>query len=148
MIIDSHCHLNMKDFASDLADIIENAKNNDINGMLTISTKIEEFKNISNIAKNNKNIWYSLGIHPHNVDNNYKDLQSAIAEFKSDKKIIGIGETGLDFFYNHSEKNDQINCFEEHINAAQELKIPLIIHTRSADKETFEILGLLESSDF
>ena len=75
MIIDSHCHLNMKDFTPDLSDIIKNAKNNDINGMLTISTKIEEFKNISNIAKNNKNIWYSLGIHPHNVNNNYKDLR-------------------------------------------------------------------------
>ena len=88
MIIDSHCHLNMKDFTADLSDIIKSAKNNNINGMLTISTKVEEFKNISNIAKNNKNIWYSLGIHPHNVNNNYKDLQAAIAEFKSDKKFM------------------------------------------------------------
>ncbi len=109
MIIDSHCHLNMKDFTPDLSDIIKNAKNNDINGMLTISTKIEEFKNISNIAKNNKNIWYSLGIHPHNVNNNYKDLQSAIAEFKSDKKFIGIGETGLDYFMRIAVKNYKLS---------------------------------------
>ena len=109
MIIDSHCHLNMKDFNPDLSDIIKNAKNNNINGMLTISTKIEEFKNISNIAKNNKNIWYSLGIHPHNVNNNYKDLQGAIAEFKSDKKFIGIGETGLDYFYENSRKNYKLS---------------------------------------
>ena len=82
MIIDSHCHLNMKDFTPDLSDIIKNAKNNDINGMLTISTKIEEFKNISNIARNNKNIWYSLGIHPHNVNDNFIFLKSVNATIR------------------------------------------------------------------
>ena len=140
MIIDSHCHLNMKDFTPDLSDIIKNAKNNDINGMLTISTKIEEFKNISNIAKNNKNIWYSLGIHPHNVNNNYKDLQSAIAEFKSDKKFIGIGETGLDYFYENSSKKLQIESFINHIELSRSTDLPIIIHTRDADKDTISIL--------
>ena len=92
MIIDSHCHLNMKDFTHDLSDIIKNAKNNDINGMLTISTKIEEFKNVSSIAKNNKNIWYSLGIHPHNVNNNYKDLKGAIVYFGSEMSSWVTGQ--------------------------------------------------------
>ena len=73
-------------FYSDLAELL-NAKNNDINGMLTISTKIEEFKNISNIAKNNKNIWYSLGIHPHNVDNNYKNLQELLLNLSQIKNL-------------------------------------------------------------
>ena len=140
MIIDSHCHLNMKDFTPDLSDIIKNAKNNDINGMLTISTKIEEFKNISNIAKNNKNIWYSLGIHPHNVNNNYKDLQVAIDEFKSDEKFIGIGETGLDYFYENSSKKLQIESFINHIELSRSTDLPIIIHTRDADKDTISIL--------
>ena len=140
MIIDSHCHLNMKDFTPDLSDIIKNAKNNDINGMLTISTKIDEFKNISNIAKSNKNIWYSLGIHPHNVDNNYKDLEGAITEFKSDKKFIGIGETGLDYFYENSSKKLQIESFINHIELSRSTDLPIIIHTRDADKDTISIL--------
>ena len=140
MIIDSHCHLNMKDFTADLVNIINNARNNDINGMLTISTKIEEFKNISNIAKSNKNIWYSLGIHPHNVDNNYKDLEGAIAKFKSDKKFIGIGETGLDYFYENSSKKLQIESFINHIELSRSTDLPIIIHTRDADKDTISIL--------
>ena len=140
MIIDSHCHLNMKDFIPDLSDIIRNANNNNINGMLTISTKIEEFKNISNIAKNNKNIWYSLGIHPHNVNNNYKDLKGAIAKFKSDKKFIGIGETGLDYFYENSSKKLQIESFINHIELSRSTDLPIIIHTRDADKDTISIL--------
>ena len=140
MIIDSHCHLNMKDFRHDLPNIIEKAKKNNINGMLTISTKIEEFRNISNIAKNNKNIWYSLGIHPHNVDNNYNELEKAIDAFKLDKKFIGIGETGLDYFYENSDKKLQIASFLNHIKISKSSKLPIIIHTREADLDTISIL--------
>ena len=118
----------------------KNAKNHNINGMLTISTKIEEFENISIIAKNYKNIWYSLGIHPHNVNNNYKDLQRAITEFKSDKKFIGIGETGLDYFYENSSKKLQIDSFINHIELSRSPDLPIIIHPRDADRDTISIL--------
>ena len=140
MIIDSHCHLNMNDFKHDLPDIIKKAKTNNIDGMLTISTKIDEFKNNSNIAKNNKNVWYSLGIHPHNVDDNYNDLQNAIDTFKLDKKFIGIGETGLDYFYENSNKKLQIDSFLNHIKLSKKTKLPIIIHTRKADFDTISIL--------
>ena len=140
MIIDSHCHLNMKNFTHDLADVIKNAKNKNINGMLTISTKIDEFKSVRNIAESNRNIWYSLGIHPHNVDNNFKDLQRAIDEFKLDKKFIGIGETGLDYFYENSDKKLQTKSFINHIELSRSTDLPIIVHTRDADKDTISIL--------
>lgn len=140
MIIDSHCHLNMKDFSHDLPNIIENAKNHNINGMLTISTKIEEFKNISNIAKKNRNIWYSLGIHPHNVNDNFIKLNEAVNSFKQDKKFIGIGETGLDYFYENSSRELQIQSFINHIELSRRTDLPIIIHTREADTDTISIL--------
>lgn len=140
MIIDSHCHLNMNDFINDLPDIIKNAKDNNINGMLTISTKIDEFKTVRSLAKNNKNIWYSLGIHPHNVNSNYDKLQEAINDFKLDKKFIGIGETGLDYFYKDSNKILQKKSFINHIELSRNTDLPIIVHTRDADRDTISIL--------
>ena len=84
MLIDSHCHLSMKDFKNDLKEVIKNASNNNINGMLNISTEINEFKKVSSISNNNKNIWYSLGIHPHNVNNSFKEINTEI--FHSDRR--------------------------------------------------------------
>ena len=140
MIIDSHCHLNMKDFTNDFSNILKNAKKNNIKGMLTISTKIDEFKDISSIAKNNRNIWYSLGIHPHNVDDNYHNLQKYINEFKLDKKFIGIGETGLDYFYKNCNENLQKKSFINHIKLSKSTDLPIIVHTREADNDTISIL--------
>ena len=140
MIIDSHCHLSMKEFTDDLPAIIKSAKKHDVNGILTISTKIDEFKNIRSIAKINKNIWYSLGIHPHNVDDNYINLEKAIDEYKCDKKFIGIGETGLDYFYEGSNKKLQAKSFINHIKLSRSTDLPIIVHTRDADKDTISIL--------
>ena len=140
MIIDSHCHLNMENFNGDLTEVIGNAKRNNIAGMLTISTKIDEFKNISNIAKNNENIWYSLGIHPHNVDESFNNIESIIVNYNQDKKFIGIGETGLDYFYKNTNKELQIQSFIKHIQLSRETKLPIIVHTREADKDTIRIL--------
>ena len=140
MIIDSHCHLNMKDFNGDLTEVIVNAKRNSISGMLTISTKIDEFKNISNIAKNNQNIWYSLGIHPHNVDESINNIENIVENYKQDKKFIGIGETGLDYFYKNTNKDLQIQSFIKHIQLSRDTNLPIIVHTREADKDTIRIL--------
>ncbi len=140
MIIDSHCHLNMKDFNDDLNNVIGNAKRNNISGMLTISTKIDEFKNISNIAKNNQNIWYSLGIHPHNVDKSFKNIEDILKNYYKDKKFIGIGETGLDYFYENTDRDLQRQSFIKHIELSRSTGLPIIVHTRDADKDTISIL--------
>ena len=141
MIIDSHCHLDYQPLFNDLKNVIERANNNGVKYFLTISTTDQSFKNILNILKNYNNIFGSYGIHPHEskIHQNIRK-EDIIKKLNLNKKIIGIGETGLDFYYNHSDKNDQIRCFEEHIFAAQESNKPLIVHTRSAEKETLEIL--------
>ena len=141
MIIDSHCHLTYEPMVNNLDETINRANRDGVKYMLTISTEDKSFDKILKIISQYKSVYGTYGIHPHEakLHKNIKSLD-IIKKINVNKKIIGIGETGLDFYYNHSEKNDQINCFEEHINAAQELKIPLIIHTRSADQETFEIL--------
>ena len=140
MIIDSHCHLNMKEFDQDLDNVILNAKQNNIKGMLTISTNLEEIKNIKKISERFSNIWFSLGIHPNNVDKNYLNLNAVIDNNIKNKKFIGIGETGLDFYYKNYNKDLQIKSFINHINLARELDLPVIVHTRNADKDTISIL--------
>ena len=109
--------------------------------MLTISTEDKSFDKILSIITKYKNVYGTYGIHPHEakLHMNIKTVD-IIKKVSLSNKIIGIGETGLDFYYNYSEKNDQINCFEEHIFAAQENNMPLIVHTRAAENETFEIL--------
>ncbi len=150
MIIDSHCHLTYEPMSKNLEETIQNANRDGVKYMLTISTEDKSYKRILDIINAHKSVYGTYGIHPHEAKFHKNIRKSDILEKLSlNKKIIGIGETGLDFYYNHSEKNDQINCFEEHIFAAQEKKIPLIIHTRSAENETLEILKKnLKKKDF
>ena len=140
MIIDSHCHLNMKEFNNDLDEVIQNARNNNIIGFLTICTKVEELDDLRRMA-GKYNLWYSGGIHPNNIIDkaSYKNL-SDLYRFSEDKNFIGIGETGLDFFYSDQHKEHQISSLLQHINISRDLDLPIIIHTRNADKETIEIL--------
>ncbi len=140
MLIDSHCHLNMSDFAKDLDEIIANAKNNQINGLLTICTQLDELKELKLISKKDKNIWYSGGIHPNNVKAHVRAQLDIISNYASDKKFIAIGETGLDYFYENPKKEMQKNSFIKHINIARELDLPIIVHTRDADRDTIDIL--------
>ena len=141
MIIDSHCHLNYEPISLSLKDTLQRANKDGVKYLLTISTEDKSFDNILNIISNNKCVYGSYGIHPHEAKNHqYINSMDIINKINLNKKIIGIGETGLDFYYNHSEKKDQIRCLEEHIQSAQTLNIPLIIHTRSAEKETLDIL--------
>ena len=141
MIIDSHCHLNYEPLSLSLKETIDRANNDGVKYLLTISTEDKSFSKILKIISNNECVYGSYGIHPHEAKN-HKLIKSEdiIKKIKVNKKIIGIGESGLDFYYNHSEKNDQIRCFEEHISAAQSTQLPIIIHTRNAEKETFNIL--------
>jgi len=141
MIIDSHCHLEYDPMSLSLDETITRANNEGVELILTISTTDESLKKILKITSDFKCVYGTYGIHPHEAKN-HKNISSneIINKINLSKKIIGIGETGLDFYYNHSEKKDQIKCFEEHISAAQESNLPLIIHTRSAEIETLEIL--------
>jgi len=141
MIIDSHCHLNYEPMSLSIKETIERANKDGVEYLLTISTEDKSFENILNIISNNNCVYGSYGIHPH-VAKNHQLIKSEdiIKKTKLNKKIIGIGESGLDFYYNYSDKKDQIKCFEEHIIAAQKTQLPIIVHTRNAEIETFEIL--------
>jgi len=141
MIIDSHCHLTYEPMSLALESTIDRANRDGVKYLLTISTEDSSFNKILTIVSKFNCVFGTYGIHPHEAKN-HKKIKSLdiIKKINLNKKLIGIGESGLDFYYNHSDKKDQIKCFEEHINAAQELNIPLIVHTRSAEKETFELL--------
>ena len=141
MIIDSHCHLTYEPMSNALNETIDRANKDGIKYMLTISTEDKSFEQILKIVNDYKSVYGTYGIHPHEAKS-HQHIKSIdiINKVNQNKKIIGVGETGLDFYYNHSEKKDQINSFEEHISAAQEKNLPLIVHTRSAEKETLQIL--------
>ena len=141
MIIDSHCHLNYEPMSLSLKETIDRANKDGVKYLLTISTEDKSYDKILNIISKNKCVYGTYGIHPHEAKN-YQSIKSQdiIRKSKLNKKIIGIGESGLDFYYNHSEKKDQIKSFEEHIIAAQNTQLPIIVHTRNAEIETLEIL--------
>ena len=141
MIIDSHCHLTYEPMSSSLEETIKRANKDGVEFLLTISTEDKSFRNILDILDKYKCVYGSYGIHPHEAKQ-HKGIkfENIIDKVKQNKKIIGIGETGLDFYYNHSEKKDQIESFLEHIEASQKTNLPIIVHTRSAEDETFEIL--------
>ena len=138
-MIDSHCHLDFEPLLSNLSQVIKRSKDVGIKKILTICTTLDSFTRIKEIVKLDEIVFGTFGIHPHETKNDKINSQKIIKEIKENKKIIGIGETGLDFFYNHSEKSDQIKSFEEHIVASIELNIPLIVHSRNAEKEILEI---------
>tara|TARA_B100000963_G_scaffold336570_1_gene331737 strand:+ start:6119 stop:6895 length:777 start_codon:yes stop_codon:yes gene_type:complete len=150
MIIDSHCHLTYEPMSSRLADTIKRANEDGVKYLLTISTEDKGFKKILDIVSSFNCVYGSYGIHPHEAKKHKEIKCNDIKKnIKKSKKIIGIGESGLDFYYNHSHKDDQIMLFKEHIAAAQETGLPLIVHTRSAEDETYAILKKsLKSKNF
>ena len=139
-MIDSHCHLDQEPLFSDLKNIISRSKSVGVEKMLTICTNNDGFKNIVDLVQRDPMIFGTFGIHPHETKNNKITKEQIIKKIKFNKKIIGVGETGLDFYYNNSEKDVQIKSFQSHIDAAKELNIPLIVHSRSAENETYDIL--------
>tara|TARA_B100000470_G_scaffold28756_1_gene18816 strand:+ start:1232 stop:2005 length:774 start_codon:yes stop_codon:yes gene_type:complete len=141
MIIDSHCHLDYPSLYENLEEVVKRAEFNKVNKLLTICTTLESFEKIKLIIEKYKNIYGTFGIHPHE-SKKYKNIDSKfILNLKKKyKKVIGIGETGLDFFYNYSDKKIQKKSFIEHIEAATQLNIPLIVHSRDAENDTYEIL--------
>ena len=140
-MIDSHCHLDHEPLLSDLSNVLKRSKDVGIEKLLTISTTIESFERIKKIIKMDKMIYGTIGIHPHESKDDQITTDFIVENFDKHPKIIGIGETGLDFFYNNSEKDKQIFRFKQHIEAAIKTNAPLIIHSRNAEDETFDILN-------
>ena len=146
-MIDSHCHLDHEPLYNNLDEILKRSKEVGIEKLLTISTTFKSYEKIKKLVKRDDIIYGTYGIHPHEAKNDKITSEIIIQEINANNKIIGIGETGLDFFYNHSDKSDQIKSFEEHIKASTILDIPLIIHSRSAENETYEILNKYKKSN-
>lgn len=140
MLIDSHCHLDYKDFADDFGEILARAQTAGVSLMQTISTKLTDFHKLKKLIEAYPQIYASVGIHPHEVDSHPKTSLEELYELTKHEKVIGVGETGLDLYYNHSVKETQIDYFLKHIEVAHLSSLPLIIHTRSADPLTIDIL--------
>jgi len=140
-MIDSHCHLDHEPLLSDLDNVLIRSKKVGIKKLLTISTSLDSFTRVKKIVNKDEIIYGTIGIHPHETNNNTIDSEFIVKNLLENKKIIGIGETGLDFFYNNSEKNKQIDSFRIHIEASLKANVPIIIHSREAEEETFNILN-------
>ena len=140
-MIDSHCHLDHEPLLSDLDNVLARSKKVGIKKLLTISTSLDSFTRVKKIVNKDEIIYGTIGIHPHETNNDTIDSEFIVKNLLENKKIIGIGETGLDFFYNNSEKNKQIDSFRIHIEASLKANVPIIIHSREAEEETFNILN-------
>jgi TatD DNase family protein len=148
MLIDSHCHLNYPDFTPDYADVIARAESAGVGLMQTICTKIEEFPAVLAVAEANPQIYCSIGVHPHHAGEGEMATTADLLEKSRHPKVIGIGETGLDYYYEHSPREAQRESFRRHIAASQQNKLPVIVHTRDADEDTLAILEETQSQTF
>ena len=146
-MIDSHCHLDVEPLYENINDIILRSKDVGISKLLTICTNLESFENIKKIINIDPMIYGTFGIHPHDADKYLISKLKIIENAKYSKKIIGIGETGLDFYYNNSDKKNQIKSFTNHIEACLEVNLPLIVHSRNAEEDTFDILNNFKNTN-
>ena len=140
MLIDSHCHLDFPDFGPELDAVVARARQAGVGTMLTIGTKLKAFDGVRKIAERFDDIWCSVGIHPHEAAEEPIDESTALVEQAKHPRVIGIGEAGLDYYYEHSPKADQVRNFRAHIAASRETGLPLIVHARDADDDLCRIL--------
>ena len=137
MLVDSHCHLNFPEFKEDIEKVIENAGNSGIKHMLTVNTRLSEITEVQEIAEKHHNIFCSVGVHPHDSkDYNDPNLLENLKVHAKHPKVVALGETGLDYYYNNSDQESQVNCFKMHLKTSAEIDLPVIIHTRDADIDT------------
>jgi TatD DNase family protein len=146
-MIDSHCHLDHEPLFNNIDSILLKSKEIGIEKLLTICTTLDSFSKIKSLVKKDSIIYGTYGIHPHETEKDIVDHKTIVKNIKDNEKIIGIGETGLDFFYNHSDKERQVESFIEHIKAAITLNKPIIVHSRNAENETFDILNSYKNDD-
>jgi len=141
MLIDSHCHLDFPDFASEIDAVVSRARMAGVGTMLTIGTRLRAFEGVRAVAERFDNVWCSVGVHPHEAKEEPLGEAGALIEHTTHPKVVGIGECGLDYYYEHSPRDDQIRNFRAHIEAARVTGLPLIVHTRDADDDMAEILS-------
>ena len=146
-MIDSHCHLDYEPLFTDIKNVIKRSQDVGVEKILTICTTIQSYEKIIRIINENEIVFGTFGIHPHEVENDFISTNVIKSNIKQNKKIIGIGETGLDFYYNNADKEKQILSFKNHLEAAAELNIPVIVHSRNAETETFNILNEFKSKN-
>lgn len=140
MLVDSHCHLEYKGLVEDQAGVLSRAREAGVGAFLNISTKQAEWEQVVGTANRESDVYASVGIHPHEADQ-HEDLgRGVLLAATENKRVIAIGETGLDFYYEHSDRATQAKLFRMHIDVARETGLPVIIHTRDADEETHQIL--------
>ena len=139
-LVDSHCHLDFPDLFSGLDDVLRRADQAGVFTMLTIATKMATFDKVRSIAEAHDNIFCTVGIHPHSAEQDADVSTEQLIDLAQHPKVVGIGETGLDYFYDNSPRDIQRDLFRRHIVAARETGLPLIVHTRDADDDTIDIL--------
>lgn len=140
-LIDSHCHLNYAGLAERQDEVLANARANGVTGFLNISTRQSEWGDVLGPAERNADVWATVGVHPHEADAHPDLGAAALVEAASHPRVIAIGECGLDYFYDNSEREAQKDRFEAHIDAARQSGLPLVVHTRDAEDDTAEILA-------
>ena len=140
MLVDSHCHLDFADFAAERDAVVERARDAGVGTMLTIGTRLDEFPQVRAIAEAYDDVWCSVGAHPHEATDHVATTAAALAALAAHPRVVGIGEAGLDFHYDHSPRDVQEQVFRTHIAAARQTGLPLIVHARAADVEMAGIL--------
>ena len=140
MLVDSHCHLEYEGVVENQSDVLDRARRAGVGAFLNISTKRAEWGQVVGTANSTSDVWASVGIHPHNADDHPDLTREELLQATRDPRVIGIGETGLDYYYDHSDRNAQQRLFRIHIDVARETGLPVIIHTRDAEEDTSVIL--------
>lgn len=140
MLIDSHCHLDFPDFADQLADVVNRARERGVQRIITICTRVEKLDQILAVAEQFEDVFCSVGTHPHNADEELHITTDRLIELSAHPKVVAIGEAGLDYHYDKSARDAQKQSFLAHISAARMTGLPLVIHARSADADMIDIL--------
>jgi TatD DNase family protein len=140
MLIDSHCHLNYKGLVEEQAAVLSRARAAGVVTMLNIATRESEWDDVLATAEREADVWATVGVHPHEADEHPHVDTAKLVERAAHPRIVGIGETGLDYYYDHSDRARQISSFRAHIAAARETGLPLIVHTRDAEEDTLTVL--------
>ncbi len=141
MLVDSHCHLNYKGLVEQQGDVLHRARESGVTAMLNISTREREWDEVIALAEQEPDVWASVGVHPHEADTHTGIDATKLIAKAAHPRVVGIGETGLDYYYDHSDRAQQRASFREHIQAARETGLPIIIHTRDAEDDTAQILS-------
>jgi TatD DNase family protein len=140
MLVDSHCHLDFKDFEGELDDVVARAGAAGVGTMVSISTHLSKFEGVKAVAERFDNVWCSVGVHPHQAGEEGLDSPDRLVELAQHPRVVGIGESGLDYYYDNSPRDRQQISFRAHIAAARETGLPLIVHARDADEDAADIM--------